>query len=195
MNGAHRILIRMRDDRAGFTLIELVVSMSLMVVVSVVIGSILITTLNSESTVRTSTQATSQGQLIAQSIDKGVRNASWISNPVAQDGSYFLTVHTATGGATVSWECRAWFLTIAGGGAAYTRTSTAAIARPTAGDLSGWTLLATGLQADGTTAMLKRTTDNEVIITFQMDAGDAQNIRVQTSSLSRQINTGSSPCE
>ena len=123
-----RLTRRLRDESSGFTLIELVVASSLTVIISIVIGSMLISTLGSEKTVRTTTQATSSGQLVAQSIDKGVRNATWI-DLTASSGEYFLTVRTASSTATVTYRCQAWYITPAG--TAYMQSSPTKITKPT----------------------------------------------------------------
>ena len=181
---------RLRDDSSGFTLVELIVASSLTVVIAVVIGNILITTLSSEKTVRTTTQATSSGQLVAQSIDKGVRNANWISSPpYLAGGEYFLAVRTASGTAVVSYSCTAWF--ISSTGSAYVRTSPTAIAKPTGGNVTGWTLLTSGIERAGTADILS-VSGKQVTITFEVDAGDAPNVLISTSALSRQ--TGGASC-
>ena len=181
---------RVRDDSSGFTLIELVVASSLTVIVAVVIGSILISTLGSEKTIRTTTQATSAGQLVAQSIDKGVRNATWI-DLTAASGEYFLTVRTASQTAVVTYRCQAWYITPAG--VAYMTSSPTKITKPSDGNVTGWTLLTTGIHQSGTASVLSRA-GREVTITFEVDAGEAQDVLITTSALSRQTSTESAPC-
>lgn len=177
-----------RDDK-GFTLVELLIASGLMVLVAVIVGSILVNSFNAEKTVRTTTQAASAGQLVASSIEQGVRNATWL-DLAATNGEYFLRVRTASGAETVTWSCQAWFVS---GGSAYTRVATTAITRPTTANLTGWTLLASGLAQSGSTAVLSK--DNRQIhITFEVTAGDAQPVLIQTSALSRQTGTESAPC-
>ncbi len=65
-------------DEQGFTLVELLIASGLMVLVAVIIGGILFNSLTAEKTVRTTTQAASAGQLVASSIEQGVRNATWL---------------------------------------------------------------------------------------------------------------------
>jgi Tfp pilus assembly protein PilW len=185
-----RLARRLRDETSGFTLIELVVASSLTVIIAVVIGGILISTLGSEKTIRTTTEATSGGQLVAQSIDKGVRNATWI-DLTAVSGEYFLTVRTASSTAVVTFSCQAWYITPAG--TAYLKTSPTKITKPVGGNVSGWTLLTTGIQQAGTASILSRT-GRQIDMTFEVDAGDAQNVLISTSALSRQSSTESAPC-
>ena len=185
-----RLARRLRDESSGFTLIELVVASSLTVIIAIVIGSMLISTLGSEKTIRTTTQATSSGQLVAQSIDKGVRNATWI-DLTAASGEYFLTVRTASSTAVVTYRCQAWYITPAG--AAYVQSSPTKITKPTGGNVAGWTLLTTGIHQAGTASVLSRT-GREVTITFEVDAGEAQDVLIRTSALSRQTSTESAPC-
>jgi type II secretory pathway pseudopilin PulG len=185
-----RLTRRLREDSSGFTLIELVVASSLTVIIAIVIGSMLITTLGSEKTVRTTTEATSVGQLVAQSIDKGVRNATWI-DLTAASGEYFLTVRTASSTAVVTYSCQAWYITPAG--SAYVKSSPTKITKPTGGNVTGWTLLTTEVQQAGTASILSRT-GREITITFEIDAGQAQDVLIKTSALSRQTSTESAPC-
>ena len=185
-----RLARRLRDESSGFTLIELLVASSLTVIIAIVIGSMLMSTLGSEKTIRSTTQATSAGQLVAQSIDKGVRNATWI-DLTAASGEYFLTVRTASSTATVTYSCQAWYFTP--GGSAYVKSSPTKITKPTGGNVTGWTLLTTGIQQAGTASVLART-GREVTITFEVDAGEAQDVLIRTSALSRQTSTESAPC-
>jgi hypothetical protein len=147
-------------------------------------------TLGSERTIRTTTQATSGGQLVAQSIDKGVRNATWI-DLTAASGEYFLTVRTASSTAVVTYSCQAWYITPAG--AAYMRTSPTKITKPVAGNVTGWTLLSTGIQQSGSSSILSRS-GREIAMSFEVDAGDAPDVLISTSALSRQTSTESAPC-
>ncbi len=87
----------------GFTLVEMLIAAGLMALVAAIIGGILINSLSAEKTVRTTTQAASAGQLVATSIERGVRNATWI-DLATTGGEYFLRVRTASGGETVVLE-------------------------------------------------------------------------------------------
>jgi prepilin-type N-terminal cleavage/methylation domain-containing protein len=180
---------RINEDQRGFTLVELLIASGLMVLVAVIIGGIFFNSISAEKTVRTTTQAASAGQLVATSLEQGVRNATWL-DLASTNGEYFLRVRTASGAATVTWNCQAWFVS---GGSAYFRTATTAITRPTTANLTGWTLLASGLAQSGSTAVLSRD-DRQIHITFEVSAGDAQPVLIQTSALSRQTGTESAPC-
>lgn len=174
------ILPRLRYDQRGFTLVELLIASGLMVLVATIIGGILFNSLNAEKTVRTTTQAASQGQLVATSIQNGVRNATWLS-PLVASGD-FLAVRTASGAESVTYSCQAWFIT---GGTAYMRISNTAITRPTTSNLTGWTQLATGLTKAGAEFIVWNSS-RQVTITFEVSAGDAQPVLISTSALSRQ---------
>jgi hypothetical protein len=119
-----------------------------------------------------------------------VRNATWI-DLTAASGEYFLTVRTASATTTVSYSCQAWYITP--GGDAYFRSSSSRITKPSGGNVAGWTLLATGIQQAGTSNVLSRA-GREVTITFEVDAGEAQDVLITTSALSRQTSTESAPC-
>lgn len=185
-----RVLDRVHArDARGFTLVELLIASALMVVVGVVVGGILINSLVAEKTVRTTTQATSAGQLVASAIESGVRNATWIDLDTT-GGEYFLRVRTASGEATVTWNCKAWFIS---GGSVYQRTSSAAITKPSASNLTGWTLLASGVAQSGSAPLLVKD-GKRIDLTLEVSAGDARPVLISTSALSRQTGTESAPC-
>lgn len=121
------------------TLIELLVYMVLAVVVLLVVGGLLINSLSSERTVRNSTQATNAGQLVAQSVAQGVRNASALKVTVPSAGTELLTVRTASLTSPQTWSCQAWYF--GGGEVRTTRSSTLILTAP-----ATWTLLGTGMQ-------------------------------------------------
>lgn len=117
-----RIRARLADD-AGFSLAELGVYAVLAVTILLIVSSILINAFNTREQVTDLTDAVSVGQLIANSIEEGVRNAS--GPPGTVDAVQRLGVKsetvTATGqllrarvavgasGGTVEWQCQAWF--------------------------------------------------------------------------------------
>jgi type II secretory pathway pseudopilin PulG len=186
------VLRRLRDDR-GFTLVELLIYVGLVVVIVGIVGGILINSLGVDKTVRSATAAASAGQLISQSIDQGVRNASYIALTTS-GAQQFLLVRTAGSGATITWSCRAWYLTTANGGAAYVKNSATAITSPIGGSLTGWTQISTGFTGvNGATTILTKT-GSQVAIGLKMTAGQASPVLIQTTAVSRQTDTGSAPC-
>lgn len=113
------------DD--GFSLAELAVYACLSVVILTIAGTILISTIKTRTSVTELTEAVSVGQLIATSVEEGVRNAAGPvgstdatqtlgvkSEPPTADGQ-LLRARVAVGAidGTVVWQCQAWFYSMA----------------------------------------------------------------------------------
>ncbi|MER3390265.1 MAG: prepilin-type N-terminal cleavage/methylation domain-containing protein [Microcella sp.] len=135
-----------RRSDAGFTLVELLISASLMSVVIVVVGGVLISSMRADETVRTVTTSTTDGQLVANVIDAGMRNSTAVSVSTAADGvSTFAVARVADASGA---QCVAWFYD-AGLDTIFRRTSPSAITIPTPGSVgSGWVPLSGGIVPD-----------------------------------------------
>ena len=70
---------RRTRDEAGFSLVELVITVALMAGVTAIAAAIFVAGLRGDKQVHTTTQATIQAQSIAQGIEKSVRNARRIT--------------------------------------------------------------------------------------------------------------------
>ncbi|MFL0711726.1 MAG: type II secretion system protein J [Microcella pacifica] len=75
-----------RPTDAGFTLVELLISAALTSVVIIVIGGVLVSSMQADETVRTVTTSTTDGQLVANVIDGGMRNSTAVAVSTAADG-------------------------------------------------------------------------------------------------------------
>ena len=127
-----------RKSTPGFTLIELIVSVAIVGIVLVIVSSMLLNALRTQSTVQSASEATSSGQSVLTSIDTAVRNGSGLE---VSDMGKLLIVRTASGS---SWVCQAWYYHSANGGSVFTTTKSSRSAINTAVLTSGWTLLARG---------------------------------------------------
>ena len=198
MMAAHRRLLPGEPREAGITLIELLVYMVLAVLVLLIVGGLLINTLKFQRTVGAATEATTAGQLVSQSIGRGVRNANAIDfNPApnADGQTQLIRVRTAVAGAgadlrvPAGWMCQAWYY---GAGEIRTITSTTAIPTPTS--VSSWTLLATGVQplpvspatVPTTTTPVLSGSGGQVTLRTQVSTGDGKPTLIRTSWSSRQ---------
>ena len=134
---------RQKRDDAGFSLVELLISMTLFSVVLTIVGSVIVSALTAERTVREVTGSTTNGQLVVNVIEETVRNSTTIRVTPAADGvSTFATVRTTAGGTA---RCHAWFYDSTAQ-AVYERTSTSAIATPNPGAVgTEWTILSNGV--------------------------------------------------
>ena len=76
------------SDR-GITLVELLVYMLLAIVVLTIVGSILINSFQAERQVRDAAQSNSTAQLVAESLGRGIRNASAVECPLSERTLFF----------------------------------------------------------------------------------------------------------
>jgi len=177
----------LRTADHGFTLVELLVASALFLIVLSVVGGMVASSLAVDRVVRSQTAAANIGQLIARSVESGVREASWIS-ATASGGTELLRVRTATNGATLGWQCQAWYFD---GDALYVRTSDLAIAAPTG--LNGWTMLGDGLGGrDG--GRVFAASGRGVVLSLEVEVADRPPLLIQTTATSRQSSTESAPC-
>jgi len=147
--------IKGRKSRAdsGFSLVELLVYVGLFLLISVVLGSMLINILTVQNKVVNSTTAGQLAQLISQTVESGVRNATAVQLTQVNQTDQMVTVRSSQPGASASWICLAYYFSAASGGSLRYQRSTSAIAVPTSAQLLTWTLLGSGLTTAQTGAM------------------------------------------
>ena len=171
----------MKSER-GFTLVELMIYSMLSVIVLVIVGGILINSLTAERIVRSATEASTAGQLVAQSIGHGVRNASAITLSAPTPDTQLLMVRTVGPGATAEWLCQAWYF---GASEVRTTTSSVGIPPPAASGAGDWTLLGDGMQP-ASPAPVFTVTDRRVDLNFEVSTGGGPPVLISTSAVSRQ---------
>ena len=135
-----------RRSDAGFTLVELLIGSALVSVVIIVVGGVLVSSMRADETVRTVTTSTTDGQLVANVIDGGMRNSTALDVSTAADGvsSFAVARVVAAGGA----ECVAWFYD-AEVDTVFRRASPSAIAAPESGSVGAeWIPLSGGIVPD-----------------------------------------------
>jgi len=131
---------------AGFTLVELIISSALISVVIVVVGGVLVSSMRADETVRTVTTSTTDGQLVANVIDSGMRNSTAVSVSIASDGVSSFAVARVAGASGA--ECVAWFYD-AELDTVFRRVSPSAITAPEPGSVSSdWVPLSAGIVPD-----------------------------------------------
>lgn len=168
----------------GFTLIELLVASMVSLIILLVVGSLLINSLKTERTVRTATQDTTAGQLVAKSVSQGVRNATdyWHS----ASGSVPELLMARTMGSGSAWVCQAW--SFADGEVRMIRSAAAIPKTQTTTSIQGWTLLADGVEppTSGSVSLPVFTvTGKQVDLDFNVSTGDPKPTLIHTSSVSR----------
>ena len=177
---------------SGFTLIELLVYVSFAVVILVIVGGMLISSVGTERDVRSTTEASNLGQLISRSVQSGVRNASQVSLQNIDD-TQFLVARTAGSTASVVWACQAWFYTPDSGGSLYTkRTSPASMIAAPGGDLTSWIKLGEGVSRNG--VALFGAINGRITVDLDVAAGTQPSVIVNTTVTPRTLATVGAPC-
>ncbi|GAB3028522.1 hypothetical protein GCM10027052_00060 [Parafrigoribacterium mesophilum] len=189
------------DSEKGFTLIELLVYMLLTGLVLAIVGAMMINTMRTSNTVSSVTDASSAGQLVAHSVEKGIRNSSdfLLTSPTGND--QLLLARTALGGDPIQWMCAAWYYSPVDGGSIRYKVSTSAIVVATASDTASWTLLDQGIVPKITAGtppvpvgIFKKAADERLVLSFSGLAGDHPPVDVTSSAVSRAGATGEPIC-
>ena len=182
------------DDNkdAGFTLIELLIYSMLMVLVLAIVGGMIVSFTSTSKTVGSITQVSTSGQLAAQSVERGIRNASdfQLTTPTGTD--QLLVARTAGGGATLTWKCAAWYYSASDSTLRYTSSATA-IPAPTAADLSHWTLLGSDI-APTTGAEIFSSTGPQLTLAFTIHAAGHPPQALTSTAVSRAGSSGTPAC-
>lgn len=166
---------------SGFTLIELLVYGALSVLVLGLVGGFLINSLVAERSVRQTTQSSNSGQVAAQSISRGVRDALYLDEAAA---GALLRAVIVDDAATVT--CQAWYVA---GGEVRTLRSSAPIPVPAEEtDVENWTLIASNVSAVGGAPVFDLSDDGySVDVRFQLTPQNGASILVETTARSRQL--------
>ena len=177
----------------GFTLIELVVSAALGVLVMALVGGMLVSTLNAQSSVRAAAQSSNSGQLVAKALTRDVRGARDLITDVPFAGTCLLRVTVVDSALTAPVSVRfvAWYF---GNGEIRTRRSTIAIPDPVSPTAvtTAWTLLATGVQRSGSSPVFTAS-GSQVALTFTVADPAGAPVLIQTTATSRQPSPTASP--
>lgn len=143
-------MTRQARGEQGLGLIELMIYAAFSLVVLGMVGSIFIVMLTTQQNVLTTNSSAASAQLVATTIETGIRNSTAFALTTEPSGNQFLVARSAGSGANPSWQCIAWYYSV-DGSLRYHR-SDSAITAPSSGELSSWTLLGTGLvPTQGTT--------------------------------------------
>jgi len=116
----HRAPLRMaRGDSSGFTLIELVISMALLLIVMSLLPSILSTTTTATSSERAVAAGAAQAELAMQNLDTQVASASQLclptqltaptsGTPLTAGSGFALRIEQVTSASTSTWRWEQW---------------------------------------------------------------------------------------
>jgi prepilin-type N-terminal cleavage/methylation domain-containing protein len=177
----------------GFTLIELIVAAMLSVLVLTIAGSMLVSAMNTSNTVQSVTGASSSGLLVANSVERGIRNSTDFLLTTPSGNDQLLVARVAQGDTTLTWKCAAWYYSATNGTVRYTLSGSAIPAAPTAAQLAGWTQLDSGIApVSGTTIFTA--TDEQLSVDFNVTASGHPPVEISSSATSRAGSSGDLTC-
>lgn len=176
---------RESGDESGFTLIELLIYLFLAVTVLTIIAGILVNALRAENLVRDAAAAADSAQLAAQSLNRGIHNASAIELSSPAPSVQLVRTRSIDSSAAGVWRCEAWVII---GDELRTTTASAAIAAPTsAADAASWALLADGVRPLGASPVFSLAADERSLaVAFAMENGRGLPVLLDTTIVSRQ---------
>ena len=186
----------MRNDDSGLTLVELIVYSLLLVSVLLIVGTIMISTLNLERIVRETTLTASEAQIATTTIESGVRNASHVDLTTIGDDQLLRVRTVGSTPGSAQWSCRGWYYSDSTNTLRSTRTANDSIeiAAPT-GEPTGWTLLATGVTPAALAGIFGLdAATNSVTIDFQGITEDSSPIAIHTSVTPRVVSAEETTC-
>lgn len=177
----------------GYTLVELIVYSSLLIVVVGVIAGLFVSGVTTTERVKELTAATTSAQVVADSIETNVRNSTdfLLTAPTGTD--QFLVARTATRDATLSWQCVAWYYSAAGTGSIRFTQSSTAILQPTPSELQTWTLVQEGITPTSGTSIFT-TNAQQLAVNFNSLVGDHPPVVISSSATSRAGASGNLTC-
>jgi type II secretory pathway pseudopilin PulG len=176
----------LREHDQGFTLVELLVYMLLAVVVLTIVGGILINSLRVESQIRDATSAADATQLAAQSLGRGIRNASAIHVSQPDTDSILVRTRSIDSQDAGEWFCNAWYVG-ADGGLRWTTSPAAISPSPTSTEVDAWLLLVEGVGPSGAGPLFSLDADERSLsVAFSVKNGDGSPILLSTTMVSRQ---------
>lgn len=177
-----------KDD--GITLVELLVYTILLAIVLIITGSLLISTLHSQRTVREQTEASTTGQVALRLIERSVRNSVTHEMPNDFDNNLLVTKVRVGQDPTLpsSWECRAWLFDPDTGDLRFVRVPatgtplTAGLTPPV--DTSGWELVFEQVSKVPGENFFDFVPFGGVKVSFDVDAGDSK-VSFRSTAISR----------
>lgn len=144
-----------RED-SGFTLVELLVYLSLLALVLFILGGMLVSSLTVQNTVAGASEGSKLGQLISRSVGNGIRNATALdiyTDAITKDQllrTRSSVVSVSSGTTTETWRCMAWYWRASDGALFATSKSTGLVPKPgtvaPATPLSQWAYYGAGVK-------------------------------------------------
>lgn len=184
-------ITRQARGEQGLGLIELMIYAAFSLVVLGMVGSIFIVMLTTQQNVLATNSSASSAQLVATTVETGIRNSTAFALTTEPNGNQFLVARSAGSGANPSWQCIAWYYSV--DGAIRYHRSESAITAPSSGELTSWTLLGTGLlPTQGSTIFSG--SGRILNLDFQESSPETPTVTIATSVSSQAGPVESAPC-
>ncbi|KGJ82344.1 hypothetical protein GY21_00815 [Cryobacterium roopkundense] len=184
---------RHKESEHGYTLVELIVYSSLLIVVVSVVAGLFISGLTTTNRVQAMTAATTSGQVVVDSVETNVRNASGFRLTTPSGSDQLLVARTAKRDEALSWQCVAWYYSAAGNGSIRFKQSPWEILTPTPAELLTWTLVQRGIKPVPGTPIFS-STGQQVTMKFNSLVGVHPPVMISSSATSRAGAPGSPIC-
>lgn len=169
------------QDR-GLTLIELIVYMLLATIVIGIVATIMINSFRVDTQVRETAAATSDAQLLAESLGRGIRNAGYIEATAPAVGQVYVRTQSRDSGTAGDWVCSAWFFD--GDTISWTTSPTALPATPVPGSML---VLLDEIEAVGSDPVLAAGADGRSLsVSLSAAEGAGAPVLLDTTIVSRQ---------
>lgn len=166
----------------GLTLIELIVYMLLATIVIGIVATIMINSFRVDTQVRETAAATSDAQLLAESLGRGIRNAGYIEATAPAAGQVYVRTQSRDSGSTGDWVCSAWFFD--GDAISWSTSPTALPATPVPGSML---VLLDEIEAVGTDPVLAVGVDGRSLsVSLAAAEGAGAPVLLDTTIVSRQ---------
>jgi len=218
-NGLVKRLVR--DDR-GFSLAELIFASAFSIVIMLIVGGILVGAMNANKQVGSLTHAASTGQLIARSVESGVRNAAGPLGSTDPDQAAGMKAETVTANGqlfrarvaigaaagTVVWQCQAWFYSSTTGGVYWATSNAGAIADPVSFTVingagvaqvagTNWKLLGDGVSMPTGVSAFFGAANKKVVLRFNVASENVSLVLIPSTVVQRTLHiagTGPTAC-
>jgi Tfp pilus assembly protein FimT len=179
------VVSREHRDDAGVTLVELLVYIFITVIIGALMAGVFINGLKSQTTTTDRDTATGKAQVVTNSLQTSLRNASAVSPASGTTNALVALVATGSSG----WQCRAWVLTSAG--TLVYRASSSAI---NTGNTTGWTVLASGVTGTFTGGKaFSLSSSTQVGYAFSVSVSSAT-VPISGAVTAQAVMTGGGPC-
>lgn len=219
LDAVRRVRDRRASDESGFSLVELLVYTLFIGVIFALAGGMLISALSAQGQVTGYTQAADAGQLIARSVEEGVRNASGaageeeperidgiLAEPMLPDNAgQLLRARVAVGAndGTVQWECQAWFYSAPTESVYFARSATGPVPNPGQFSISAtgehvptnvganWLLLGSGVTlTEGTPEFFGTSGGGRVVLRFEVARDNVSLVLIPNTVVARKPTLG-----